>query len=278
VGDGKVPTVDDVGEGFIRLPNDMCLGTPTLENLIDSVYENLQSHADDAQWLAGRTILATTNKAVDAINAVITALFKPHAAAYDLFSADSVGLDDNPLMYPIEYLNSLTVSGMPPHAMQLKIGMIVMLLRNMNPAMGHCNGSRYIVRDITLFRLTLEAVSQDDLGTPRILLLPRITVTSDSKVFPFVLRRRQFPIRPAFAMTINKAQGQSLKRVGVFLPKPVFSHGQLYVAVSRVSKPKDIVFCIIPVTKSVDSAQSHPGHHTKNVVFTEIFDNEEDPS
>jgi ATP-dependent DNA helicase PIF1 len=42
---------------------------------------------------------------------------------------------------------------------------------------------------------------------------------------PFTLRRRQFPVRPAFAMTINKAQGQTLKMVGIFLPKPVFTHG-----------------------------------------------------
>jgi ATP-dependent DNA helicase PIF1 len=42
---------------------------------------------------------------------------------------------------------------------------------------------------------------------------------------PFILRRRQFPVRPTFGMTINKAQGQTLKMVGIFLPKPVFTHG-----------------------------------------------------
>jgi ATP-dependent DNA helicase PIF1 len=54
---------------------------------------------------------------------------------------------------------------------------------------------------------------------------------------PFTLRRRQFPVRLAFAMTINKAQGQTLKMVGIFLPKPVFTHGQLYVAMSRIRCP-----------------------------------------
>jgi ATP-dependent DNA helicase PIF1 len=42
---------------------------------------------------------------------------------------------------------------------------------------------------------------------------------------PFTLRRRQFPVRPTFGMTINKAQGQTLKMVDIFLPKPVFTHG-----------------------------------------------------
>ena len=43
----------------------------------------------------------------------------------------------------------------------------------------------------------------------------------------------QFPIRPAFAMTINKAQGQTLSKCGVLLDEPVFTHGQLYVAALR---------------------------------------------
>ena len=60
--------------------------------------------------------------------------------------------------------------------------------------------------------------------------------------FPFVLRRKQFPIRPAFCITITKGQGQSLGSVGVFLPTPeaIFSHGQLYVALSRVQNPRGL--------------------------------------
>ena len=50
----------------------------------------------------------------------------------------------------------------------------------------------------------------------------------------FTLVRKQFPVRLCFAMTINKSQGQSFEKVRIDLQRPVFSHGQFYVAVSRV--------------------------------------------
>ena len=58
------------------------------------------------------------------------------------------------------------------------------------------------------------------------------------------MSRTQFPIKLAYAITINKAQGQSLERVGLYLDNQVFSHGQLYVALSRATSPENVAILI----------------------------------
>ncbi|KAL4590721.1 hypothetical protein LXL04_003662 [Taraxacum kok-saghyz] len=96
---------------------------------------------------------------------------------------------------------------------------------------------------------------------PRILLSP-----SDDDMFPFKLRRKQFPVRLCFAMTINKAQGQTIPNVGVYLPEPVFSHGQFYVALSRGISRGNTKVLVKSVEKSnVDEV------YTSNVVYKEVL-------
>ena len=91
----------------------------------------------------------------------------------------------------------------------------------------------------------------------------RIKLSPDEGIFPFEWSRLQFPVRVSFAMSINKAQGQTLTRVGIFLEKPCFSHGQLYVAASRVGLPTHIAFAIAP---------NELGEHwTSNIVYTEAL-------
>ena len=80
--------------------------------------------------------------------------------------------------------------------------------------------------------------------------LPRIPLCpSDDEMFPFRFKRKQFPIRLSFAMTINKAQGQTIAHAGVYLPEPVFSHGQLYVALSRATARSNIKVLAAPDDK-----------------------------
>jgi ATP-dependent DNA helicase PIF1 len=164
-------------------------------------------------------------------------------------------------LYPIEFLNSLNVSGIPPHKLILKIGCPLMLIRNLNPSNGLCNGTQLICKSFQRHLIDAEIVSGTHKG--KRVFLPRITLIPSDTGLPFELKRRQFPVRPSFAMTINKAQGQTLNFVGLYLPQPVFSHGQLYVALSRV-KNKDCVKVLIQNEQTPNA--------TKNIVYTEIFD------
>ncbi|GFW83296.1 ATP-dependent DNA helicase [Trichonephila clavipes] len=71
-----------------------------------------------------------------------------------------------------------------------------------------------------------------------VVLLPRIPMIPSDSPIPF--KRLQFPIRLAFAVTINKSQGQTMKICGLNLENPCFSHGLLYVACSGVGKPSNL--------------------------------------
>ncbi|GMF38712.1 unnamed protein product [Phytophthora fragariaefolia] len=85
--------------------------------------------------------------------------------------------------------------------------------------------------------------------------------------FPFRLRRKQFPVVPAFALTINKAQAQTVQNLGLYLVTPCFSHGQLYLALSRVtSRSKFKALIEYPELEEDD------GVYTDSTVYRQIFD------
>jgi hypothetical protein len=79
------------------------------------------------------------------------------------------------------------------------------------------------------------------------IFLPRIPLCpSDDEIFPFQFKRKQFSIRLSFAITINKAQGQTIPNASVYSSEPVFSHGQLYVALSRAAVRSNIRILAVP--------------------------------
>ena len=237
-----------------------------LSALIDKLYGEIETTTDLIAYFSSRAILTPVNIEVYQVNEIVAERMSTSAHIYT--SQDSVedATEDLSGLFPIEYLNSLNFSGIPPHNLTLKVGMPVMLIRNLNSREGLCNGTRLQINNLRDH--CIQATIMTGAYCGRIVFVPRILfITEDKdKKFPFRLRRKQFPIIPAFAMTINKAQGQSLHHLGLYLPSPVFSHGQLYVALSRVTSRNNVTIAIENPLRDEEGSVI-----TKNVVYRQVF-------
>ena len=174
-------------------------------------------------------------------------------------------VDDPQNHFPIDFLNSITPNGLPPHELKLKINCRVILLRNLDPNNGLCNGTRLMVRALQDNAIDAEIVAGQH--ARKRVFIPRLPLSpSDDISLPFKFKRKQFPVRLSFAMTINKSQGQTIPNVGIYLPEPVFSHGQLYVCLSRgVSRATTRI-----LAKSKEDLDP-TGKSTKNIVYKDVL-------
>ncbi|CAN1242015.1 ATP-dependent DNA helicase PIF1 [Linum perenne] len=243
IGDGKLHKSRPVGQAtndWITIPR--CFIIPSsstpVADLVTRVYPNLQTSYHNVAYIRSRAIVTPTNKVVSAINDLILTQLPGEEKVYlsaDTLTTSGPNQISLEIQYPTEFLNSLSFNGMPEHQLRFKPYTIVMLLRNLNPSVGLCNGTRILLTH---------------LGT---------------NVVRGLIVGRQYPLRLCYAMTINKSQGQTLDTVGLYLPTPVFSHGQLYVAVSRVRSAAGIFIVI-------ENEDSLPLDVTRNIVYDEIFE------
>ncbi|WZY79814.1 ATP-dependent DNA helicase pif1-like [Brassica napus] len=296
IGDGKINLPND-GQVEIDIPSDLLIqnsGEDPIETMAKEVYGQAFQTSTDKDLYRHRVILTPTNDEVDKINDYMLSQLSGNMF-YHLFlcstnfvhitkqtdlhmlsgeekvylSSDSiipsdVDIEEN-VVYPAEFLNSVEVAGLPRHCLKLKVGAPIMCLRNMDVADGLCNGTRLIVTQLLPHVIEGRIITGNKIaGHP--VWIPRMFVTPPDTKFPFRMRRRQFPVTLAFAMTINKSQGQTLESVGLFLPRPVFSHGQLYVALSRVKSRSGLK---ILITGKEGKMQTK----TLNVVYKQVFQN-----
>ena len=221
-GDPHLETFDrwtlDIGNGStstIQIPGHMVntrIPQSTKENpraehqamieFCDKMFPNLASNILDPSWVDGRAILTATNKEVQLINEILCD--KLPGSSDVMRSADQLDQTEELLRFNTEYLNTLTPSGFPPHILKLKKGIPLMLLRNLNPNEGLCNGTKLIYEGNLDNRVLQCRVA----GSDRIVLIPRIMLRPKEGEFSFGWSRRQFPVKPAFAVTINKSQGK----------------------------------------------------------------------
>lgn len=260
LGNGQLPEVDGI-QDTVNIPREMVCD---VDDLIDFVYPQRMSLAN-VDGFARKIVLCPKNDECRQINHRV--LQRVEGAERTYHAIDTVVADDPDEVanYPTEFLNSLELNGLPPYALTLRVGAIVMLLRNLDSKRRLCNGTRLVVTELRQNNFKARMLSGGG-DAPDDIIIPRIPVTSGSEDdLPFEMRRLQFPVRLSFAMTINKSQGQTFDRVGLHLPSPVFTHGQLYVAFSRARNAQSVRVGMY--------ADGNGRFVTKNIVYREVLPN-----
>ena len=262
-------------DNMVDWPSEHVVNNNTLKDLADHVYDGLTTTGlHPESYFNDRAILAPRNDVVNNLNAQL--LNQMPGQNVEKLSADSVVDPTDASNYPVEVLNQMSEPGLPLHKLTLKKSCPVMLLRNLDPRRGLCNGTRLQVKSISDYILFCTYLDRGKAG-PRapadgIVLLPRISCRSSDDNSFVEFDRRQFPVRVCFAMTINKSQGQSLGKVGIYLNPEVFSHGQLYVALSRTTDPKTLWMADDGTGEGPDGRGLVDGR-VKNIVYDEVFRN-----
>lgn len=249
IGDGKYP--EERGE--IHLGQNLCNVVHSVESLISSVYNDLSQVTNrENAWICERAILTPRNDQSALINQIILDGIDSEKIVYS--SINRVMDQQDATNYPIEFLNSLSAPGLPAHTINLKKGVPIMLLRNISPPK-LCNGTRLKVTSLQPNLIEAEILTGCGAGDQ--VLIPRIPLIPHN--FPFQFKRIQFPVSVCYAMTINKSQGQTLRVAGVDLGTSCcFSHGQLYVAFSRVGNAENLYVHVL-------------GDTTSNIVYREAL-------
>ncbi|XP_074352042.1 uncharacterized protein LOC141691202 [Apium graveolens] len=272
VGDGTLPNIhpdDVVHDPDVSIPEKFIIRSQNkpIKHIVDKIYPNISKNIVDPDYLKERSILTPTNAIVNDINSYILDLIPGTTHTYlsqDSLCDNSGHDNDFGYAFPVEYLNSINMPCLPRHDLKIKVGCVIMLMRNLNQIMGLCNGTRMIVKKCLPNSIICEVLTGSQVGT--IHIIPRIEMVPTDTAWPFEFKRVQFPVQLCFDMTINKSQVQSLNKVGLYLPRSVFMHGQLYVVVSRVTSPSGLHILI-------DSETGGSTNVTANVVFEEVFYN-----
>jgi ATP-dependent DNA helicase PIF1 len=176
-------------DNYVQLPDDIIVEwrqsssknankISSKDNPIDNLIEQLKANCTSADYMRECAILSTTNEHIDATNAIMIKRFPGNEKVY--YSFDSLD-DDTRNNYPLDFLNSITPNGLPPHELKIKKDYPIILLRNLDPHNGLCNCTRLVIRGFQNNTIDAEIVNGDHARTrifiPRILMSPSKDLT-----------------------------------------------------------------------------------------------------
>lgn len=238
--------------------------TQLLEHTFPTV--EMRGARENPQFFDGRAVLCVTNEQTEEFNDRLLNMMTGDAReyiSYNRIDESELG-EETPPMMPDEMLLSMKPAALAPPVLQLKVGAPVMLLRNLCPREGLCNGTRMTIVRMTPRTLTVRVLGGDHDGSVH--FIPRIDLKTKAEDTAVPLIRRQFPVRLCFAMTINKSQGQTLRIVGLNHRTSPFSHGQLYVALSRVLDVRNLMILLPDPGEGKE-----PVRKVNNIVYPEVL-------
>ncbi len=269
VGAGQLQHMDQQhgNHEFIKVPPAMWVQTDIA--VIDWLYD--PDTLASPERMSEVALLTVKNNMTMVLNARIMSMLP--STPILLIGTNKILVDEDaapniPVMQPEAVFDHLQ-NGFPPTQLLLRKGTIVMLLRNIDVSAGLCNGTRLVVkafannRILHCGRIGADAEMQD-------VLLPRIDFVFHSPDGMVNFHRRQFPVRVAFLMTINKSQGQTFRKVGIVLYEPVFALGHLYVALSCATNTQSIRI-VTPSNKAVARLTGFKDIYIRNVVYKSVL-------
>ena len=257
---GYAEFVNAIGDGAGPVINlDMLSITTDKEEIINFVFP--ASVLLDPSTCLTRGILAPTNKQVDEYNSIILdrvhGQTKLYYASDSLKEASDIGLDSECSI--LDYVARRSPYGLPPHCLVIKTNAVYRLLRNFSIDRQLVKNVRVVVTEIGRRIITVKPLRDRDMQTnenEEDIILPRITF-SHILSSGHTLLRRQFPLAPAYSTTFHSCQGQTFDKIGIDLTKPVFTHGQLYTALSRVRHREDVKIRLCPNQKTTTNITFH---------------------
>ena len=215
VGNGRMEIITPPPEGRVS----------SYTELIDAVY--------GTTWESTHQILALTLETCAAVNDLC--FDKLPGDLTSMPASDSYIDCRDPDDFPLDYIESLDMKGAPPWLLKFKIGAKYMCIRNLDLKRGIVNGTLLKLLSIGRHTAQFQILTGKASGSVDIFTRAVFTITPEASGLPFTVIRTQFPIIPAYCLSVHKAQGQSLQCVGLIFESDPFTHGQLYVALSRVA-------------------------------------------
>ena len=263
VGNGQHDGIDAILRDSDATKGSATLTLPLIQATadIDAALRFIHPHGFSGKNRHKRLILAGTNAAVSQWNDLIQTMNTNPAREY--LSDNLWDACDDPHGYLQEcltdsLLNRYESSQIPPHKLVLKVGDICIVLRTLKLKQNVATNTMVIIETLRAKTIQVRLVNSD-----RLVDIPRIRFRCKLPYLKsFEIQRTQFPFRLAYALTFNKAQGQTLEKVLMDVRSPVFSHGFLYVGNSRVRNSKDLMY----LTNASDIDQDG-SPTTDNVVY-----------